>query len=623
MRLRSIFFKKPSDPDNNVITPNSPSPSYIQVDLQNTKTSIKEDMARKKLDLDRVAKITAIEDSISTKRFEADVIQIKLALIDERFADPELNNEKLCNKFRRELKKLEDEYAKGEKERLGSRPDIYLNGKTIPMTPELKTELLTNYLANLQSDMKLQLEIFGVELETKELGTILKILKESLTILKETLEEEADKKIQLLDEGLEVVMELEKLEEEKLQTLEETAKAIAEELPEIVATGNIENVRKKIDAVNFLARKSFVNQVGPDGLTALQKACLVGNKDMVSLLLAKGARVNVKSSEIAEDGGNYFTLHYAVRNSDHVNTEAIIKSLLEAGANINARGNYKRTALHSAVFFCNVTAVKVLLENKASVDAREEGSAGNTPLHNAVMKGSIEIIELLGKYAAAPVTNNNDELPVYTALLYNQIDAAKKLLTLNYTVFELPEKVLIDLTEIDPADEKKFREAQHILNSYRAVLLQIQAKNNKEGKSLRKAIVLCASVMPKMEPTEIKYTEMPPKQDSSDLPSVQGGAKNKAQYASSLFTKNSSQASYHSPMPDVKDAYTSATMLDENEDGYTSVGKSKINQIGKYFEVEPVIQSSQDTKEEESSSDEVWDDIDLGDKEESLRTKKK
>jgi ankyrin repeat protein len=70
-----------------------------------------------------------------------------------------------------------------------------------------------------------------------------------------------------------------------------------------------------------------------------------------------------------------------------------IKSLLEAGGNINAKDALGRTPLHMAAFYGNTKTTEFLIANGADLNARD--LVGMTPLHIAVISGGRQEVEVL------------------------------------------------------------------------------------------------------------------------------------------------------------------------------------------------------------------------------------
>jgi uncharacterized protein len=113
----------------------------------------------------------------------------------------------------------------------------------------------------------------------------------------------------------------------------------------------------------------------------------------------------------------------AERNADPENQQRRLVALLRAGADIEAMDKNGVTALHHAVRFRNVIAVKALLEHGANVNCVCRRS-GSTPLHRAVIASGapntagkhqevLEIIRLLlAAGADASIRNKRNLKPV-------------------------------------------------------------------------------------------------------------------------------------------------------------------------------------------------------------------
>ena len=86
----------------------------------------------------------------------------------------------------------------------------------------------------------------------------------------------------------------------------------------------------------------------------------------------------------------------------------IVELLLAKGAKINAKDDFKQTPLHSVCQFGAHTEViaAILIANGAKVNIKDEN--GVTPLSFAAMKGDIELIELLIKAGANVNSKDRD-----------------------------------------------------------------------------------------------------------------------------------------------------------------------------------------------------------------------
>ncbi|MBR5599279.1 MAG: ankyrin repeat domain-containing protein [Alphaproteobacteria bacterium] len=127
----------------------------------------------------------------------------------------------------------------------------------------------------------------------------------------------------------------------------------------------------------------------PD-MTALHMAVLGGQREMSELLIEKGVNVDERNESETT------ALAYAVEKGN----KEIAELLVEAGADVNAKANFdKVTILHKAVEGGNKEIVELLLEKGADINAKAliyfKGEKGGTPLDWAVISDQKEIVEIL------------------------------------------------------------------------------------------------------------------------------------------------------------------------------------------------------------------------------------
>lgn len=135
-----------------------------------------------------------------------------------------------------------------------------------------------------------------------------------------------------------------------------------------------------------------------NGRTPVSMAVVYGNEAIIKLLLENGADIEAK------DDYNCTPLLLAVVKKG--NTD-IIKLLLENGADIEAKDNNGRTPLLWAVIKRrNEDTIKLLLGNGADVTTKDND--GWTPLSWAVREGNEDIIKLLLKNGADVTIKDND-----------------------------------------------------------------------------------------------------------------------------------------------------------------------------------------------------------------------
>ena len=169
-------------------------------------------------------------------------------------------------------------------------------------------------------------------------------------------------------------------------------------------------------SVNFVD-----NRVGKLGMTALHKAVLGGHKDIVQLLLSKGA-----STEVMDSFGNT-PLHLATCFGH----TTLVELLLTEGASIEARiamDLCNNTPLNIASREGHTRVVELLLTKGASVEVTNEDK--HTPLHTAAQHGHTSVVELLlSKGASIEAINSHNDTPLHTAIRNGHTSTIELLIT--------------------------------------------------------------------------------------------------------------------------------------------------------------------------------------------------
>ncbi|XP_057329832.1 putative ankyrin repeat protein RF_0381 [Microplitis mediator] len=169
-----------------------------------------------------------------------------------------------------------------------------------------------------------------------------------------------------------------------------------------------------------------------DGYTALHYAVMNDNIVVIDLVLKRGANINVKSSD-----GKAILLHLAIETG----TEAIVRCLLDAGADINIRRNtdcyQDLTPVIEAFSRERRFTVSLLIEYGADLSAM----AMATYAKNKRIEKAMTLPKL------------NSKFPLYAHMLMELVDKARKRNQLLKKVCENLEDVSINLpyncSEID------------------------------------------------------------------------------------------------------------------------------------------------------------------------------
>lgn len=194
--------------------------------------------------------------------------------------------------------------------------------------------------------------------------------------------------------------------------------ARSDELHEAIKRGDAEAVRALVaaDPGRTAAR-------GPGGESALLLAVYHGRRDLLPLLLAHAAphageaaamgdlpllraALDAAPAQLAELSGDGWTpLHLAAFFAE----EGVAAELLGRGADVHARSTNAtaNTPLHAALAGrADAAVVRRLVEAGADVNAR--GGGGWTPLHLAASRGSVALVDYLLSRGADPRARGDD-----------------------------------------------------------------------------------------------------------------------------------------------------------------------------------------------------------------------
>ena len=163
----------------------------------------------------------------------------------------------------------------------------------------------------------------------------------------------------------------------------QTAKAPDISIHDAAHTGNIEAVKKHLDA------GTDVNAKDEDGYTPLYAVAGGGHKEVAELLIAKGADVNPKR----EDGATPLLIAAVAGHKE------VAELLIAKGADVNAKDKKGWTLLQHAVMMSKREIVGLLITKGADVNAKvapiDRFFKGKTPLDLA---SKAEIEDLIRKH---------------------------------------------------------------------------------------------------------------------------------------------------------------------------------------------------------------------------------
>lgn len=107
----------------------------------------------------------------------------------------------------------------------------------------------------------------------------------------------------------------------------------------------------------------------------------------------------------------------------------MLEELLKRGASLREKHPvFGRLTLHTASYYENVEAVKIILKHDKSIVNYQSDIDGWTPLHDAVLKGNVQIVKILLENGADPrVPNFKNETPIDMATKFGKGEIVKLL----------------------------------------------------------------------------------------------------------------------------------------------------------------------------------------------------
>ena len=189
-----------------------------------------------------------------------------------------------------------------------------------------------------------------------------------------------------------------------------------------------------IEMVNVLLENGADIDV-PDGrwgCSPLLFAAQEGKMEIVKILLTAGANINFKNNSkldaiyFASERGHYDIVKILMKFGILINPKcihnasangqiALIELLLDYGIDVNSKTQTGNSCLHIAVFNDRIAAAKFLISRGADVNSK--GKSKQTSLHCAASGGQIEIVKLLLENGAdINSLDKNKDTPLHHAI---------------------------------------------------------------------------------------------------------------------------------------------------------------------------------------------------------------
>lgn len=231
-----------------------------------------------------------------------------------------------------------------------------------------------------------------------------------------------------------------------------TETAASEYSPLYVAAekGDLAKVEERI------ASGADVNTMGTYGMSALQAAADGQHAEVVHALLEAGADPNISGGLLDET---------PLKMAATYGYEAIVKSLIAAGAEVDTPDNAGVTALGMAANKARLGTVKILLA--AGADSNATDRFGRTALFLAVGGGDPEIVTmLLAAGAQANAAANDGASPLMLATDYGNLEVMRRLLANGAEVNAIKKIKGKKTTATDIAVGIKQQEAEELLKGH-------------------------------------------------------------------------------------------------------------------------------------------------------------
>ena len=173
----------------------------------------------------------------------------------------------------------------------------------------------------------------------------------------------------------------------RLELAQQIAQARSElDLCEAACSGDVESMGRLLDA-----EPEAIDRFAPDGFQAIGLAAHFGHRELLGMLIERGAEVDRPSRNRMA----LRPLHSAVAHPDRARALGLARLLIEAGANPDARREGGLTPLHDAVANEHLELVELLLA--AGAHPHLSNDEGDSPLQLAQLRGYARIADRLDR----------------------------------------------------------------------------------------------------------------------------------------------------------------------------------------------------------------------------------
>lgn len=186
--------------------------------------------------------------------------------------------------------------------------------------------------------------------------------------------------------------------------------------------GHGQVLHELLEAGKVVDREDIYYQTNP---SLLSLSALAGHVQVIKMLLDRGFRDTdalVLACQYGQTAAVKVLAPYpssASRNAGYLKAAVFdrqdtVKTLLDAGADINTKSSLNLTALHHSAFSSNPRLVQLLVSRGAKLDVRD--ITKSTPLHYAARQCSVECLKILVEAGAGlNVENEKGATPLYLA----------------------------------------------------------------------------------------------------------------------------------------------------------------------------------------------------------------